>query len=101
MPAIPATGINTATKTRVVAIIGAVTLLMASSVASLVFIPFSILTCTASTTTMASSTTIPIASTKPSSESTLMVNPSNGKNIKAPIKETGIAIVGIRVARQS
>ena len=74
---------------------------MASNVASLEFIPLAIFTCTASTTTMASSTTIPMASTSPRSESTLMVNPSIGKKINAPINETGMARVGISVARQS
>ena len=101
IPAIPATGINTATSTRVVAITGAVTFLMASLVAALVDMPLAIFTCTASTTTMASSTTIPMAKTSPSRESTLMVKPSNGKNMKAPISDTGMARVGIRVALQS
>ena len=97
----PATGINTAIKTSVVAITGAVTFLIASKVASLAVIPFSIFTCTASTTTMASSTTIPIARTNPSNESTLIVNPKAGKNIKAPMRDTGMARVGISVALQS
>jgi len=101
MPAIPATGINTAINTNVVAITGAVTLAIASSVASLLFIPLAMFTCTASTTTIASSTTIPIANTRPKRDSTLIVNPSMGKNIKAPTNETGIARVGISVARQS
>ncbi len=101
MPPIPATGINTATKTRVVAITGAVIFFMASTVASFEFIPLAIFTCTASTTTMASSTTIPMASTNPNNESTLIVNPSMGKNMKAPIKDTGMARVGIRVALRS
>ncbi len=83
------------------AITGAVTWRIAVSVASLDVIPFAILTCTASTTTMASSTTIPIANTSPKRESTLIVNPNIGKNIKAPINETGIAKVGMSVARQS
>ncbi len=50
---------------------------------------------------MASSTTIPIAKTNPKSDSTLIVNPSPGKKIKAPIKDTGMANVGINVALQS
>ena len=50
---------------------------------------------------MASSTTIPIASTSPRSESTLIVKPNKGNIIKAAIRETGIAIVGIRAALQS
>ena len=50
---------------------------------------------------MASSTTIPIAKTKPNSERTLTVKPSTGNKINAPISETGIAMVGISVALQS
>ena len=92
---------KTATNTRVVAITGAVTLRMASNVASLADIPFSMLTWTASTTTMASSTTIPMASTSPSRDKTFIVKPSIGKNMNAPIRETGIARVGINVALQS
>ena len=101
IPAIPATGIKTATKTNVVAITGAVTFRIASKVASFVDIPFAIFTWTASTTTIASSTTIPIANTKPSKDNTLIVKPKAGKNINAPIKDTGIAKVGINVALQS
>ena len=83
------------------AITGAVTSLMAFTVASFGDMPFSICDCTASTTTIASSTTIPIASTRPRSESTLIVKPINGNTIKAAIRDTGIAIVGIRAALQS
>ena len=50
---------------------------------------------------MASSTTIPIANTRPNNDSTLIVKPSAGKNMNAPIKDTGIANVGIKVALQS
>ncbi len=49
---------------------------------------------------MASSTTIPIASTKPNKVMVLMVYPITNIKAKVPINETGIAIVGIRVARQ-
>ena len=58
------------------------------------------LCCTASTTTMASSTTRPIASTNPKSERVLIVKPSRGKTMKVPINDTGTVINGIRVARQ-
>ena len=58
-------------------------------------------TWTASTTTIASSTTIPIASTSPNNDRTLTVNPNIGKTINAPSNETGIATVGISVALQS
>ena len=96
-----ATGINTAIITSVVAIMGPVTSRIAAEVAALGDMPFSILTCTASTTTMASSTTIPIAKTSPNNDIELTVKSKIGKNIKAAISETGIANVGIRVALQS
>ena len=55
---------------------------------------------TASTTTIASSTTRPIASTRPNSDNVLIEKPSSGKSAKAPISETGTVSSGIRVARQ-
>ena len=55
---------------------------------------------TASTTTMASSTTSPIASTSPKSESVLIEKPKSGKKTNVPISETGTASNGISVARQ-
>ena len=55
---------------------------------------------TASTTTMASSTTRPIASTRPNSDSVLMEKPNSGKKTNVPISETGTASSGISVARQ-
>ena len=73
---------------------------MALTVASLGDIPASILADTASTTTMASSTTIPMARTRPSNDKVLIEKPSSGKTAKVPISETGTAIVGIKVARK-
>ena len=55
---------------------------------------------TASTTTMASSTTSPIASTRPNSDSVLIEKPNSGNMMKVPISETGTASNGISVARQ-
>src|SRR5450755_4006401 len=49
---------------------------------------------------MASSTTIPIASTKPNIVSVLIVNPSGMKKQKVPRIETGMASTGIKVDRQ-
>ena len=49
---------------------------------------------------MASSTTIPMASTSPKSESVLIENPSMGNSMKVPIRDTGTASSGIRVARK-
>ncbi len=54
---------------------------------------------TASVTTIASSTTRPIASTSPNSESVLIENPSSGKAMNAPISDTGTVSSGISVAR--
>ena len=51
--------------------------------------PRSMLCCTASTTTMASSTTMPIASTRPNMLVMLMENPSSGNSANVPMIETG------------
>src|SRR5207247_5464838 len=64
------------------------------------YIPSSMWRSTASTTTIASSTTSPIASTNPKSESVLIENPNSGNNTKTPINETGTAQSGMSVARQ-
>ena len=75
---------------------------MASSVAAIGSKLFSsIFACTASTTTMALSTTIPIASTNANKVIKLSVMPKNCMKKKVPIKETGTAMAGIRVDLQS
>ena len=61
----------------------------------------SIFACTASTTTIALSTTIPIASTNANSVIRFSVIPKNCMNRKVPTSDTGTAIAGIRVERQS
>ena len=80
MPAMKATGTNTAARIRAMPMTGAVTSDMALKVASLGESPCSMWRSTASTTTMASSTTRPMASTKANSESVLIENPSSGKH---------------------
>ena len=55
---------------------------------------------TFSTTTMASSTSRPIASTMPNRVSVLMVKPNTASTPKVPSSTTGTAIAGISVARQ-
>ena len=55
---------------------------------------------TASTTTIASSTTMPIASTRPNIDSVLTEKPSSGKKMKVPISDTGTVSSGISVARR-
>ena len=54
---------------------------------------------TASTTTMASSTTMPMASTRPNIERVLIEKPSTGKKMNVPIRETGMVSIGMIVAR--
>ena len=73
MPGMKATGTNTESSTRLMAMIGPVICRIASSVASCGAIAgFSCITrSTFSTTTMASSTTMPIASTRASSDTVL------------------------------
>ena len=55
---------------------------------------------TFSTTTMASSTTMPIASTRPNSEMLFRLKPSAAMTAKVPTMATGTAISGISAARQ-
>ena len=55
---------------------------------------------TFSTTTMASSTTMPIASTSPNRVSALIEKPNTCMTAKVPITETGTAISGMIEARQ-
>ena len=54
---------------------------------------------TASTTTIASSTTIPIASTNARSEIVLAEKPIANMTAKVPTNDTGTATIGTRVAR--
>ena len=56
---------------------------------------------TPSTITIASSTTMPIASTMPNRVERLMVKPSAAIAAKAPMMVTGIVVAGTSVARQS
>ena len=55
---------------------------------------------TFSTTTMASSTTMPIASTRPNSDSVLIENPTPSSTANVPMIETGTATSGMIDARQ-
>jgi len=100
MPGMNAVGMNTAARIKAIAITGLETSSIAFRVASLGVIPSSIWCSTASTTTMASSTTNPMASTKPNSESVLTEKPNNGNTMNVPTSDTGTASIGISVARQ-
>ena len=102
MPPIKETGTNTAESTKTIATSGPETSFMASMVASLTPTPFScIIRSTFSITIMASSTTMPIARTKPKSVRVLIEKPNKSMPAKAPTIETGTAKHGIKVARQS
>ena len=55
---------------------------------------------TFSTTTIASSTTMPTASTRPNSVRLLIENPSAAITAKVPTSDTGIAMIGMMAGRQ-
>jgi len=102
MPGMKATGTKTARSTRVVATIGPVTCPMALTVAGLgLSLRWSIIRYTFSTTTMASSTTRPMAMIRANREMVLALYPRASRTANVPISETGIVTVGTRVARQS
>ena len=94
-----AVGTNTAQSTRAVAIIGLVTSLMARLAASTGDKPNAMLRSTFSTTTMASSTTMPMANTRPNSERLLMEKPNASITANVPISDTGTAASGMIEAR--
>ena len=95
-----AVGTNTAHSTSAVATIGPVTSRIAWRVASSGFRPRAMLRSTFSTTTMASSTTMPMASTRPKSDSAFSEKPNRRITAKVPISDTGTAISGMIEARQ-
>ena len=99
-PGMKATGMNTAERMRAMPMTGAETSFMAWLVASLGLIPCSMWCMTASTTTIASSTTMPIASTRPNIESVFTEKPSSGKKMKVPMRDTGTVSSGMIVARR-
>ena len=98
-PGMNETGRITAIRTIVVAItakpISRLPFVAARSVGS----PPSIRRAMFSSTTIASSTTSPIASTNPSNVSVLIVNPSAAMTINAEMIDTGIVTAGMTVAR--
>ena len=95
-----ATGTNTAHSTSAMAMIGRLTSSIALWAASRGERPASMLRSTFSTTTMASSTTMPIASTSPNSDSVLIEKPKASSTAKVPTIETGTATSGMIEARQ-
>ena len=96
------TGTNTDIMTSVIETIAPPSSLMASIEASRADLyPWSNLAWTPSTTTMASSTTIAIASTIADKVSKFTLNPISFKTKKVAINATGMAIAGINVERKS
>src|SRR5438876_12445200 len=95
-----AVGTKTAHSTSAVATMGLVTSLMARLAASTGDKPNSMLRSTFSTTTIASSTTMPMASTRPKSDKLLMENPHASMTAKVPMSDTGTAASGMIDARQ-
>src|SRR5688572_28885850 len=91
---------NTAHNTSAMAMIGPVTSFIARLVASTGEKPSAMLRSTFSTTTIASSTTIPMASTRPKSVSMLMLKPSASMIANVPTNDTGTAASGMIDARQ-
>ena len=95
------TGMNTAQSTSTIATTGPLTSCIAwiaasrGGLCSVVMIRS-----TFSSTTIASSTTMPIASTMPNSVRRLMEKPSRYMPAKVPTRDTGTARIGMSVARQ-
>ena len=95
-----ADGMNTDDSTRAIAISAAPTSSMLLTAASCGESPASILRSTFSTTTMASSTTMPIARTRPNKDRLLSVKPNAAMKKNVPINDTGMATIGMIAARQ-
>src|SRR5262249_35021068 len=100
IPAMNAVGTNTAQSTSAMPMTGPVTSSMAFRLASRGDNPIAIQRSTFSTTTMASSTTMPIANTSPNNERLFSENPSIAMTANVPTRDTGTAIIGMMVARQ-
>ncbi len=90
---------NTADRISAIPITGAETSFIACRVAATGSSPCSMWCITASTTTMASSTTMPMASTSPNIDSVLTEKPRSGKKMNVPMSETGTVSSGTNVAR--
>ena len=93
-------GTNTAHSTSAMAISAEPTSSMLFRAASRGARPVAMLRSTFSTTTMASSTTMPIANTSPNSDRLFSVKPNAAMKKNVPISDTGMATSGIIAARQ-
>ncbi len=94
-------GTNTELSARVMARIGPVISSMALIVAVRASYPFAIIRSVFSSTTIASSTTMPMASTRPKSVRLFRVKPIAAITANVPIKETGTSIIGRIMVFQS
>src|ERR1700751_517840 len=105
MPVVPGkndTGTNTEINTSEVAMTALETSFMATEVAVCGSVLSSLMwRCAFSMTTMAASTTNPVASVMPNSVNELMEKPNILMNANVPISETGMVTAGMMVARQS
>ena len=101
MPPRNALGKNTAPRTSVIAMIGPVISSIALIVASRTFSPLASQRSMFSSTTIASSTTMPMASTRPKSVRLLIVKPISFMTAKVPISDTATSMSGSSTAFQS
>ena len=101
IPGMNAGGRNTDIRTSVIPMIGPISSFIASIAPCFGVCPRSTCCDTPSTTTIASSTTIPIASTTANSVSRLIENPIAAIAANAPMIVTGTVVAGTSVARQS
>ncbi len=101
VPGKNATGTNTATSTMPMTMTALNTSCIASTAARYADLPNSRM-CRSmfSTTTIASSTTMPMASTMPNSVSVLIEKPNSLTKAKVPISDTGMVRAGMMVLRQ-
>ena len=100
MPGKNAAGRKTATRASVIPMIGPVNSCIALIVAFLGVIPRSMWYEAPSTTTIASSTTMPMARMRAKSVIRLTVNPSAAIAMKAPMMVTGTVVAGTSIARK-
>ena len=100
MPEMKAAGRNTEISTSVMPMIGPINSPIASMAACLGLCPCSMCWATLSTTTMASSTTMPMHSTSANRVRKFTLNPSMAIAAKEPTMVMGTVVAGTMVARQ-
>jgi hypothetical protein len=100
MPDRKADGTNTAQRVSAMDTSAPPTSSIVRCAASVGDMPARMLRSTFSTTTIASSTTMPTASTRPNSDRLFSDIPSAYRTAKVPTNETGMAMTGISEARQ-